>query len=320
MFYFILAIAIFAGVALTDGKAKDPVSFDSLNALPAQFVSEFQKGDQILTVEGMIFAAENFEITELPFEPTLNYEVMRDGVITAIRGPYLMPTLASSITPRSAADDAGLRKGDVITAIDGTPVVGFRQIVDAVKAVDGKPLTLDVWRDGAMASFTLAPRRVDMPIEAGGFETRWLIGIGGSLFFKAETESVSVLSSFTTAWDQLTRVLSGSLSGLWHVMSGQISTCNLTGPVGIAQTSGSMAEQGTVNYIWFVGMLSAAVGLLNLFPVPILDGGHLVFYAYEAVFRRKPSESVYNVLMLLGLGLIGAMMIFALLNDILLCP
>jgi len=66
--------------------------------------------------------------------------------------------------------------------------------------------------------------------------------------------------------------------------------------------------------------LSAAVGLLNLFPVPILDGGHLVFYAYEAVFRRKPSESVYAVLMLLGLGLIGAMMIFALLNDILLCP
>jgi regulator of sigma E protease len=320
VFNFILAIAIFAGVALTDGKAKDPVSFDTLNALPEQFVSEFQKGDQILTVEGMTFRAEDFEITDLPFEPTLNYEVMRDGVVTAIKGPYLMPALASSITPRSAADDAGLRKGDVITAIDGTPVVGFRQIVDAVKAVDGKPLTLDVWRDGAMASFTLAPRRVDMPLEAGGFETRWLIGIGGSFFFKAETESVSVLSSFTTAWDQLTRVLSGSLSGLWHVMSGQISTCNLSGPVGIAQTSGSMAEQGTVNYIWFVGMLSAAVGLLNLFPVPILDGGHLVFYAYEAVFRRKPSESVYNVLMLLGLGLIGAMMIFALLNDILLCP
>jgi regulator of sigma E protease len=320
VFNFILTIAIFAGVALSDGKAKDPVSFDSAYDLPSAYDSEFQKGDQILTVEGMTFGADDFDIANLPLTPTLNYEVMRAGEVVAIKGPYLMPSFATSITPRSAADDAGLRKGDVITAIDGVAVVGFRQIVDIVKAAEGKPLTLDVWRNGKTAVFTLAPRRVDMPLEEGGFETRWLIGIGGSFFFKAETEAVGIWTSVTTAWDQLTRVLSGSLSGLWHVVSGQISSCNLSGPVGIAQTSGSMAAQGTVNYIWFVGMLSAAVGLLNLFPVPILDGGHLVFYGYEAVFRRKPSEGVYNILMLLGLGLIGAMMIFALLNDVLLCP
>jgi regulator of sigma E protease len=320
MFNFILAIAIFSGVALTEGTPKDPITFENAIALPEQFVSEFQKGDEIISVEGMMFGTDGFDMTKLPITPTLTYDVMRDGQEIAIKGPYLMPAAVASITPRSAADDAGLRKGDVITAVDGAPVFGFSQLVQAVKAVDGKPLTLDVWRNGEMAAFTLAPRRVDLPLAEGGFETRWLIGVGGSFFFDQMTQSVSVKAAVATAWDQLTRILSGSLSGLWNVISGQISSCNLSGPVGIAQTSGSMAEQGTVNYIWFVGMLSAAVGLLNLFPVPILDGGHLVFYAYEAVFRRKPSERVYNALMLLGLGLIGAMMIFALLNDILLCP
>jgi regulator of sigma E protease len=107
---------------------------------------------------------------------------------------------------------------------------------------------------------------------------------------------------------------------MWHMATGQISSCNLSGPVAIAQTSGSMAQQGAMDFVWFLGMLSAAVGLINLFPIPVLDGGHLVFHAYEAVFRRKPSDRAVNALMLAGLAIIGTMMIFAILNDLVLCP
>jgi regulator of sigma E protease len=100
---------------------------------------------------------------------------------------------------------------------------------------------------------------------------------------------------------------------------GNISTCNLSGPVGIAQASGAMASQGAQSFIYFIAVLSTAVGLLNLFPVPALDGGHLTFYAYEAVTGKPPSDKALRVLMSIGLALVLSLMIFALGND-LFCP
>ena len=103
------------------------------------------------------------------------------------------------------------------------------------------------------------------------------------------------------------------------MITGAISTCNLSGPIGIAQVSGSMASQGTQSFVWFIAVLSTAVGLLNLFPIPALDGGHLVFYAYEAVTGRPPSDGALRVLMAAGLALVLSLMMFALWND-LFCP
>jgi regulator of sigma E protease len=90
--------------------------------------------------------------------------------------------------------------------------------------------------------------------------------------------------------------------------------------VGIAETSGAMAAQGTASFLGFLGVLSAAVGLMNLFPIPILDGGHLVFHAYEAVTRRPPSDRALRVLMAAGLSVLLTLMLFAVANDLFLCP
>lgn len=320
VFNFILAIAIFAGIAMSQGRSLDPLTYKEGRDLPAQFVSQLQAGDQVLRVEGLAFGNDAPVIEQLPYTPTLQYDIVRDGSPMTVTGPYLMPSAVTGINPRSAADDAGLRKGDVITGIDGAPVVAFAQLIEAVQAADGAPLTLQVWRAGQTMDFTLAPRRVDIPQAEGGFETRYLIGVTGSVFFEEATARLGVWESLTGATNQLVFILKSSLSGLYNVIIGKISTCNLSGPVGIAQTSGTMAAQGATSFVWFVGMLSAAVGLLNLFPIPVLDGGHLVFYAYEAVTRRKPSVAAFNVLMMMGLGLIGLLMGFALLNDLVLCP
>ena len=103
------------------------------------------------------------------------------------------------------------------------------------------------------------------------------------------------------------------------MITGAISTCNLSGPVGIAQVSGTMASQGVQSFVWFIAVLSTAVGLLNLFPIPALDGGHLVFYAYEAITGRPPSDRALRALMAVGLALVLTLMMFALAND-LFCP
>jgi regulator of sigma E protease len=113
--------------------------------------------------------------------------------------------------------------------------------------------------------------------------------------------------------------MEGSVTGLYHVVSGAVSSCNISGPIGIAETSGQMARQGGEDLIWFIAVLSTAVGMVNLFPIPVLDGGHLVFYAYEAVFRRPPNTTVVNRLMTVGLAIILSFMMFAIYNDIF-CP
>ena len=318
IFNFILAILIFAGYLMSLGKPVDPATFAGEHPLPAEMVSELRAGDELIAVGGIELGAA--EIADLPVVERQIYTVGRDGDVLTVEGPPLVPSRISGLTPRSAADEAGLKIDDVIVGIDGNSIAAFDQIVEAVTAAEGDPLELRVWRDGQELDFTLAPRRSDLPLPEGGFETRWLIGISGNVFFEEMTERVGVWEALTQGTEQLWWRITTSLSGLWHIITGGISTCNLSGPVAIAQASGSMASQGGGSFILFIGMLSAAVGLLNLFPIPVLDGGHLVFYAYEAVARRKPTERALQVLMFAGLTVIGALMIFALLNDLVLCP
>jgi regulator of sigma E protease len=106
---------------------------------------------------------------------------------------------------------------------------------------------------------------------------------------------------------------------MWHVLSGAISTCNIRGPIGIAETSGAAASAGLHDFIWFIAVLSTAVGLLNLFPIPMLDGGHLVFYVWEWATGKPPSEPALNLLMTVGMMLVIGLMVFGLTND-LRCP
>lgn len=320
VFNFILAALIFAGGAMIAGSLMDPLTLETQRELPAPSETELQPGDQLVAVEGVTMGVGNPIVENLPRQAVLNYDIIRDGQAMTVKGPFMVPPAVVGVTPRSAADDASLRKDDVILAVDGAPVVAFGQLIEKVKAADGAALNLDVWRDGEMLEVTLAPRRVDLPLDEGGFETRWLIGVAGGPFFTAATEQLGPWEALTRGAGTLWKVITSSLSGMWHMVTGQISTCNLSGPVAIAQTSGSMASQGASDFIFFLGILSSAVGMINLFPIPVLDGGHLVFHAYEAVFRRKPSAQAYNVLMLMGLAIIGAVMVFSLLNDLALCP
>ena len=212
--------------------------------------------------------------------------------------------------------DIGLEAGDVITAVDGDPVFAFDQLKNAVESSDGRALQIDVWRDGETLEFALAPRRTDEPQAGGGFATHWRIGVVSSMAFEPATETAGPGTAIQGAVSQTYAIVTGSLSGLWHMITGAISTCNISGPIGIAETSGAMASQGAQSFIWFIAVLSTAVGLLNLFPIPALDGGHLVFYAYEAVAGKPPSDRVLRLLMSLGIAAILTLMVFALGNDL----
>ena len=323
VFNFILSILVFAAVLMFRGVASDPMTVAEVQPLPSA-AQALQAGDRLEAIEGQpvpeIAQFASF-VEELPVAPTLTYQIERNGASMEIEGPYPYPPVIGSVTPQSAASETDLVAGEVVTAVNGTEVFAFGQLRDAVGNSDGGPVMLTVWSPETQDTreVELTPRRMDLPLPDGGFETRWLLGITGGLYVTPERSTPNPVSALAYGVEQVGFIIQSSLSGLYHIAAGAISSCNLQGPIGIAQTSGAAASAGALSFVWFIAVLSTAVGFLNLFPIPILDGGHLVFHAYEAIRGKPPSDQALNVLMTVGLALLGMLMVFAIGNDFL-CP
>jgi regulator of sigma E protease len=321
IFNFILSILVFSALFMVQGTPTDKPTIGSVDPLPGG-IHDIRPGDVILGVNGTDTPdiGALFKLADtLPSQPTFDYRVDRGGEVLTVTGPTLYPARARAIAPGSAALDAGLKAGDVITAVDGKSIFAFDDLQTAVSAANGGPVSLSIWRDGQTMDVTLTPRMTDLPTRDGGFETRFLIGVTGDFFYDPATRAVSPTEAVTAATSQTWFVVKSSISGLYHMVTGSISSCNLRGPLGIAETSGAAASQGLSDFIWFIAVLSTAVGLLNLFPIPVLDGGHLVFHAIEWARGRPPSDRVMNFAMTAGLMVVLSLMIFGLTND-LVCP
>lgn len=319
VFNFVMSAIVFTGLALSLGSIRDPLTVGAVIEVPGT-ASELRPGDEVIAVGGVPVPSVGGDWSAfreaLPQTPQLDYLVRRDGQEMLVSDGYYSPTYVQRVAPRSAASDAGLKSGDFITAVNGAPIFTFEQLKDIVEGGEGQELTLKVDRNGDILDLSMTPRRVDEPQAEGGFVQQWRIGIVGGSLFEPATESMGVGEAIAAGTSQVWTVVSTSISGLGHMITGAISTCNLSGPIGIAQVSGDTASQGAASFIQFIAVLSTAVGLLNLFPIPALDGGHLVFYAYEAVVGRPPNDRAVQILMTVGIAAILSLMAFALFNDI----
>lgn len=318
VFNFILTFFIFVGMVQWIGVASTDPVVGEVRATPYEGQT-LQPGDRILALNGTETPDNEtlFKlISDLPAAPTTNYTVSRAGETLTFDGPFPMPPVAGQVHSKSAAMDAGLKEGDVITAINGQPVYSFNEMPALVAASKGKPLTLTVWRAGETFTAEMTPRRRDLPLPEGGFETRWLIGLNSAALFTPETLQPGPIETVSLAAQQTWGLGVTTLSGLWHMVTGAISTCNLSGPIGMAEVMGDAARSGLESFVTMLAVLSLGIGLMNLFPIPVLDGGHLVFHAYEAVTRRPPSDKAMRLLMTVGLTLILSLMIFGVTNDL----
>ncbi|MEM9342642.1 MAG: RIP metalloprotease RseP [Pseudomonadota bacterium] len=321
IFNFILSIIIFTGLLLHTGVPRDPLTVEALTELPYTPM-ELQEGDELISIGGVVVPPVDDMSgfwDSLPEEPYLTYEVRRDGAVVAVEAPHPFPAMVSAVRPLSAALAAGLEVGDVITSANGAPIVRFNELVDVVTESEGGVLTLGIWRDGESMEIKLQAKREDLPLPEGGFETRWLIGIEGAPYFENQAEGIGVVRAAGLAVTQTWNVASTSISMLYNVVKGEVAACNVRGAVTIARVSGDTIRMGWVTFIGFIAVISTAVGLLNLFPIPVLDGGHLLFHAWEAVTGKPPSDQALRVLMTTGLTLILGFMAFALFNDFF-CP
>lgn len=317
LFNFILSIMVFAAMPLVTGIATDEPEIAALRPVPV--VNELAPGDRILAVDGQDtpdYVALNDVTESLPKSATAVYRVLRDGREITVTGPTPQPPLVLSVQPKSAAQDAGLEIGDVIVAMNGTEVPRFVDLQEVVRSGEGAPITLTVWRDGKTFDATLTPRPRPIPGEDGGLETAYLIGISSSYMFEPARRSTGFGEALQIGLWQTYGIIEGTFSGISSIVAGSISSCNINGPIAIAQATSTAASAGLTSFVWMVAALSTAIGLLNLFPIPVLDGGHLVFHAYEWARGRPPSDAVMNVAMTIGLTLVLALMLFGLSNDL----
>jgi regulator of sigma E protease len=315
---FILTFFLLAGLLLAVGVPREEPTVGQMRAFPFEGPS-LQEGDQILAVEGQATPDwESFrEVTDaLKGKASLGYTVKRGETELTVNGPHPLAPVIGEVQIRSAALDAGLQEGDVILKAGGQDVRYFDELPAIVAASKGEPVMLTVWRDGQTFDLSLTPRIRTVDDGNGGFEERYLLGLYSGMFFEPATRNAGLWEATKGAATNMWFMTTTTFTGLSKMIQGAISSCNLSGAIGMAETMGDAARNGAESFVTILAVLSLGVGILNLFPIPVLDGGHLVFHAYEAVTRRQPSERALRVLMTVGLSLVLTIMLFGLSRDL----
>jgi len=219
----------------------------------------------------------------------------------------------SGVVPGSAAQKAGLQAGDIVRTVDGDPVLRATILIEHVRARPGYPTRLGIERNGAVMDVSVVP---DSAIDSA---TNIVTGrIGASLATRATTVVVhqGFFGGLRAGVMRTVEMTHFSLKMFGRMLAGQLSLRQLSGPVTIADQAGRTAQIGWTAYLAFLALISVSLGTLNLLPLPMLDGGHLVYCAIEAVRGRPLSAQALNVAQRAGLALIVAMSAVALFNDL----
>ncbi|MGZ9086718.1 MAG: RIP metalloprotease RseP [Rhodoplanes sp.] len=223
-----------------------------------------------------------------------------------------------SIQPDSAAAAAGFQPGDLVLSIDGRPIESFADMQRIVSTSAGQSLQIRVDRGGAQLTLKAMPALKEIKDNFGNVHRVGVLGISRSMApGDLKTEPVGPLTAVKLGVEETWFVIERTMAYIGGVVVGREAADQLGGPIRIAQVSGQVATAGFVALMHLAAVLSVSIGLLNLFPVPLLDGGHLLFYAIEAIRGKPLSERAQEVGFRIGFALVVMLMIFATVNDIL---
>lgn len=223
------------------------------------------------------------------------------------------PPVIGAVEPRSAAQEAGLRVGDRIVSINGRSMDVFDDIPQTVAYDLGKPADLVIDRSGERVAVTLRPRMISETDRFGNKGERAVIGIrSGAPVYGAVGPLTALQTGAAQTWGIVR--LTGDILG--QFVTGQRSVKEMGGPIKIAKQSGEMATLGIATLIFFTAFISINLGFINLLPLPMLDGGHLVFYAYEAIRRRPAPPEAQEWAFRFGFAAIVTLMLVVTFNDL----
>lgn len=291
--------------------------------------SGVQPGDRIVAVNGMKTAKWEDVLTAMGMDKpgdTVSLVVLRNGsqqtlsvkipsapnAADEVTGYPYLPTTLADILSGSPAQKAGLKAGDTVISIDGTPTRTFSQLTEAVQGSEGHVVHFVVQRDGKDVALDITPKKM-MNQDDGSMQ--WMIGASRpqQQYYEHQGMLTAVTDSVSRCvyW---TRQMGDIVAGLFR---GKISTRELAGPVGIVQLSGQAAKEGPVMYFVWMAYISLDLALVNLLPIPILDGGHVLMLAVEGSLRRDLSIAFKERVVQVGIIFLLGVFVFVFYNDIL---
>ncbi len=333
---FLYAIIVLAAMYMYFGQRVTPAEVGRVVDQGAGQAAGFEEGDVVLAIDGdAIHRFEQFQQAvflnpgraltfrirraegerTLSATPRLVEKADQQGIVHKFGDLGVWPAnqaIVGKVIEDSAAAAAGFRAGDRIVAIDGQVIDNFERLQDKVAASKGRRLAISVLRDGGEIRLHVAARRAVAAKESGGAE-RWIIGI-----IRAQRPLVrhgpkdAVVEAVSTSYDMLVQ----TLAYVGQMISGSRGTEDLGGPLRIAHASGQAAQVGIEQLIMLSILLSLNLGMINLFPIPILDGGHLLFYAFEAVLRRPLTDRIQEFAFRIGLVLVLSLTVYVTWNDL----
>jgi regulator of sigma E protease len=228
-------------------------------------------------------------------------------------GQPFTPPEVGQVSPGSAAAAAGFKPGDVILSIGGKPIQRFEDVQQLIRMSPGVRMSISVRRDGRPLTLDATPTPTNMTDRFGNHYAIGLLGISrNGVKYVRRDPLTAMAQAGAETWD----LSASTLKAVWQIAMGTRPTDELGGPLRIAQMSGEVAQGGVVSIVWFLAVLSINLGLINLFPIPVLDGGHLLFYAAEAVRGRPLGQRAQEYGFRIGLALVLTLMVFATWNDL----
>jgi regulator of sigma E protease len=233
--------------------------------------------------------------------------VLFAGLFIALGTPVTLPVVGA-VLPDSAASRAGLMANDRVVSIGGQPIQTFEDLQHIITAHPAETLAMTIQRDGA-------DRQVQVTTEsrASGGHQVGLLGVrGGAVEYRHVSVPAAIWGGVTQTWTITTE----TFGGLAQMIAGSRGTEELGGPLRIAQLSGQIAQLGVASLVSFIGVLSVNLGLINLFPIPVLDGGHLLFYLAEALRGRPLPQRAQEYGFRAGLAFLACLFVFATWNDL----
>lgn len=239
------------------------------------------------------------------------------AVLFSIYGRQVMDPVVAEVKPGSAAAEAGILPGDLLLAIDGSKVKTFDDVRRYVSVRPETKIVVTVERNGERLDLPMVPVRTELTDQFGNKLEAGIIGIvtnqeTGNFRVKTYSPLEAVGEGALQSW----YIVTGTFDYLSNLVMGRMKADQLGGPIRVAQASGQMASLGVAAVLQLAAVLSVSIGLLNLMPVPVLDGGHLMFYAVEAVRGRPVGPVAQEIAFRIGLAMVLSLMVFATWNDI----
>ncbi len=342
---FILAVMFFWVILLAAGERGLAPVIGHVEPGSVAAAANLEAGQEILRVDGVPTPSWQEVRKQLlrrlgesgPLHFTVQYpdsslryesEVILDGWLRGVADPMPLEGLgvkpfipdaapvATQIEPGSPAAQAGLRENDRIVAVDGEPLDSAREWVALVRERPGEPLNVTVERDGQRLQLTMRPALIEQDGERIG---RVGMGLPAAQWPEGmiRVREFSPIGAFVAGVDRTWETSAFVLLSVKKLIFGEISIKNLSGAITIAKVAGSEAEHGWLRFLGFLALLSVSLGVFNLLPIPVLDGGHLMYYVAELIRGKPVSERVQMVGYQIGLVMVIGLTLLALYNDVL---